>query len=77
MPIESQSELYLAYQVILNHLRSNTKDPNLLTNFEGSENRCVKALLETCRSDEAIAQDLKDIVHRVFPVHRGGTRSGA
>ena len=65
-----------AYRVILDHLRANTQDPQLLANFEGSEHRCAKALVETCHSDSDISQALTDIVGRVFPVHRGHTKSG-
>lgn len=57
-----------AYHVILEHLRSNTKDKNELLNFDGSEDRCARALLETCHSDEHIAQELQKIITRVFAV---------
>lgn len=67
------NKLLEAYTVIVDHLRSNTKDAALLSNFEGTEARCVKALLETCRSDENIALALSDILNKSFNVDRGDT----
>lgn len=64
----SYSKLCEAYKVILDHLRSNTNDANELSNFEGSEDRCARALLETCHSDSYISEQLEGIVSRVFAV---------
>lgn len=62
-----------AFKTIVGYLRSNTKDAALLENFEGTEARCVKALLETCTSDSHISSELHKIVSRIFPVHRGAS----
>ena len=58
--MDNHNELLNAYRVIVDHLRSSTKDAALLDNFEGTEKRCVKALLETCKSDDHIAGELKN-----------------
>lgn len=57
-----------AYKTIVDFLRSNTKNKDLLANFEGTEDRAVRALLETCSSDHDIQQSIAKIVQRVFPV---------
>lgn len=69
-------DLIQAYEVIVGYLKGNTKDQALLSNFEGTEARCVKALLETCQSDAAISESLEKIISRIFPVHREGSQSG-
>lgn len=66
-------ELCDAYKVILNHLRSNTTDKTELLNFEGSEDRCARALLETCHSESDIKQKVGSIIDRVFAVEQADT----
>lgn len=61
-------ELIDAYGVIVAHLKANTKNEALLANFEGTELRCAKALLETCTSDETITEKLNEIIKTSFPV---------
>lgn len=61
-------KLVEAYKIILDHLRSNTTDKNELLNFDGSEDRCARALLETCHSDSHISDQLSKIITRVFAV---------
>jgi GTP cyclohydrolase I len=72
----THSDLHIAYSTIIQYLRQNTVDKELLANFEGTEARCVKALLETCKADSDIAEDLKHILSRIFPVHRDGRQYG-
>lgn len=59
-----------AYKVIVDHLRGNTRNAELLANFEGTEDRAVRALIETCRPDTEIVEKLKSIVSVKFPVSR-------
>lgn len=66
----TSEELRGAYQVIVDHLRSNTTNAELLANFEGTEDRAVRALFETCRSDTEIAERLAPIVAVEFPISR-------
>ena len=61
-----------AYQIIVDHLKANTKDEALLANFEGTAERCVKALLETCESDAEIYEKLQHIIKTSFPVDYTG-----
>lgn len=57
-----------AYGVILDVLRENTTDPDARKNFEGSEDRCARALLETCKTDAEIHDEISHIVDRSFPM---------
>lgn len=66
----TKEQLKDAYTVIVNHLRSNTKNPELLANFVGTEDRAVRALIETCLSDDEISKLLAPIVAVEFPVSR-------
>lgn len=59
-----------AYKVILDYCRGNTSDPYLLDNFKGSEDRCVRALLETCKSEDEIIEKINHIISKSFPVNR-------
>ena len=73
----TKDDLFLAYSTIVGYLKQNTSDAQLLENFIGTEARAVKALLETCKSDAAIADSLSHIIGRTFPVHRcNGGQSG-
>jgi GTP cyclohydrolase I len=69
-------ELLDAYTVIVNHLKSNTTDAALLANFEGTPERCAKALLETCSSDDDIASKLGQVIKTSFPVDYGDRVAG-
>lgn len=65
-----------AYKVIVDHLKSQTTNKALLANFEGTELRCAKALLETCTSDERIVERLSDIIKTTFPVEHKEQNAG-
>ena len=62
------SRLRIAYSMILDVLRDNTEDEDARRNFDGSEDRCVRALLETCRTDADIKEELASIITREFPM---------
>lgn len=67
--MKSKQELLDAYKVIVDHLKSGTQDKNLLANFEGTEERCVKALTEMCLTEEEINKQLEHILSKVFPIN--------
>ena len=69
-------ELLNAYTVIVDYLKSNTTDKALLQNFEGTPERCAKALIETCTSDDDIREKLQDIIKTNFPVDYDGKAAG-
>lgn len=71
-----QVKLMEAYKVIVDHLRANTNDPMLLENFKGTEERCVRALLETTKSDAQIGKSLAAIVKVQFPVNHYSKNDG-
>lgn len=64
----SYKKLKMAYGMILDVLRENTNDDAARQNFDGSEDRCVRALLETCKSDNEIVYELSNIIDRQFPM---------
>ena len=67
---EAVARLEAAYAVIVNHLRAGTKDKTLLENFKGTESRCVRALLETAKTDAHISSELEPLTRTNFPTHR-------
>lgn len=66
--MRDKHELTKAYAVIVGYLRSNTANAALLKNFEGTEDRCVKAIFECMKSDADIAVRLAEILGSNFPV---------
>lgn len=66
--LTTKEELVAAYAVIVGHLKANTSDKSAHANFEGTELRAAKALLETCLSEADIQEQLTHIIDRVFPV---------
>lgn len=64
----SYKKLKTAYGMILDVLRENTNDDAARDNFIDSEDRCVRALMETCKSDDEIVQELSKIIDRQFPM---------
>jgi GTP cyclohydrolase I len=68
--------LVAAYKIIVDHLRANTTNQALLANFDGTEDRCAKALIETCTSDEVITNKLQDIIKTTFPVEHTEKNAG-
>lgn len=63
-------KLVEAYTTIFSYLRSITDDKIEVSNFEGSEDRCARAILETCYSTDYIRRQLNDIVGKVFEVEQ-------
>nr|DAH47853.1 MAG TPA: GTP cyclohydrolase I [Caudoviricetes sp.] len=61
-------KLTTAYGMILDVLRESTNDPDARENFTGSEDRCARALMETCKTDDEIVEALSHIVDRQFPM---------
>lgn len=63
-------KLAKAYKVIIDHLKldANLADNNYLANFDGSPERCAKALLDNNLPYSTIIAELIDIVGRTFPV---------
>lgn len=66
---KTKQELYEAYKVIVEHLKAGTEDSNLLANFDGTEDRCVKAINEMCLTEEEINEGLAHILSKVFPIN--------
>lgn len=71
----SYKKLKMAYGMILDVLRENTDDPAARENFTGSEDRCVRALIETCLTDKDISEKLSHIVDRQFPMSSNATNA--
>lgn len=69
----SYKKLKMAYGMILDVLRENTNDEAARENFTGSEDRCVRALMETCKTDDEITQELSKIINRQFPMGSNAT----
>lgn len=73
----SKDQLVSAYGVILEFLKQNTTNEALLQNFEGTDLRAAKALMDTCLSDNEISSKLTEILGVSFPVeHEQASSNG-
>ena len=66
----AHEKLAAAYKVIVDHLRANTTDVELLANFLGTEDRCARAIIKTCTPETELSEQIRHIIGATFPVHR-------
>lgn len=64
------NKLTEAFTTIVNHLKNGTKNKALLENFEGTPDRCVRALLEMNKTEAHITEELTKLLKVGFPVNR-------
>lgn len=65
-----KARLTAAFEIVVEHLKKNASTQSAKDNFYGSAERCAKALLETCKSDQEIKDRLDEIIKKTFPVEQ-------
>jgi len=65
----NKNRLEAAYKMIVEELIAEAGTKEAQANFDGSDKRAARALMEMCRPYEELQTEVADILNVVFPVH--------